>query len=162
MRLTVILTLLNLDMTETLSPNSLLSYPFILRSKSYGPPLIILYIKDTPSSFRSSVMTTHLTAEQLAMLDVLDAIRDPDGRDLFNFIATDRKSNDSFDYTVKITRKQYYSRLSKLVKADLIKRKGGKYVLTPFGDVIYSVQLGFADAVEEHLKSKVEVPIIIN
>ena len=95
------------------------------------------------------------------MLDVLDAIHDPDGRDLFNSIATDRRSNDTFDYTVKITRKQYYSRLSKLVKADLIKRKEGRYVLTPFGGVIYLVQLGFAEAVDEHLKSKVEIPIII-
>ena len=48
---------------------------------------------------------------KVTMLDVLDALRDPDGRDLFNSIATDRRSNDTFDYTVKITRKQYYSRL---------------------------------------------------
>ncbi len=100
--------------------------------------------------------------KNVTMLGVLDAIRDPDGHDLFNSIATDRRSNDTFDYTVKITRKQYYSRLSKLVKADLIKRKEGKYVLTPFGEVIYSVQLGFAEAVDEHLKSKLEMPIIIN
>jgi predicted transcriptional regulator len=100
--------------------------------------------------------------KNVTMLDVLNAIHDPDGRDLFNSIATDRRSNDTFDYTVKITRKQYYSRLSKLVKADLIKRKEGRYVLTPFGEVIYSVQLGFAEAVDEHLKSKVEIPIIIN
>lgn len=58
-------------------------------------------------------------------------------------IATDRRSTDTFDYTVKISRKQYYSRLFKLVKADLIKGKGAKYVLTPFGDVIYAVQLEF-------------------
>ena len=75
--------------------------------------------------------------KNVTMLDVLDAIHDPDGRDLFNSIATEKRSNDTFDYPVKITRKQYYSRLSKLVKTDLIKRKGAKYVLTPFGDVIY-------------------------
>ena len=98
---------------------------------------------------------------KVTMLDVLDALRDPDGRDLFNSIATDR-SNDTFDYTVKITRKQYYSRLSKLIKADMIKRKGEKYVLTSFGEVIYSVHLEFDEAVDEHLKSKVEMPIIIN
>jgi hypothetical protein len=61
---------------------------------------------------------------KVTMLDVLDALRDPDGRDLFNSIATERRSNDTFDYTVKITRKQYYFRLSKLIKADMIKRKG--------------------------------------
>jgi hypothetical protein len=44
----------------------------------------------------------------------------------------------------------------------MIKRKGEKYVLTPFGEVIYSVQLEFDEAVDEHLKSKVEMPIIIN
>ena len=99
---------------------------------------------------------------KVTMLDVLDTLRDPDGRDLFNSIATDRRSNDTFDYTVKITRKQYYSRLSKLIRADMIKRKGEKYVLTPFGEVIYAVQLEFEEAVHEHLKSKVEIPIIIN
>ena len=100
--------------------------------------------------------------KNITMLDVPDAIHDFDGRDLFNSIATDRRSNDTFDYTVKITRKQYYSRLSKLVKSDLIKRRGAKYVLTPFGNVIYTVQLEFAEAVDEHMESKGEIPIIIN
>jgi predicted transcriptional regulator len=82
-------------------------------------------------------------SKNVTMLNVLDAIRDPDGRDLFNSIATDRRSNDTLDYTVKITRKQYYSRLSKLVKAGLIKRNGGKYVLTPFGgsDLLDTTQI---------------------
>ena len=39
------------------------------------------------------------------MLDVLDAIHDPNGHDLFNFIATDR-SNNTYDYTIKISRKR--------------------------------------------------------
>ena len=101
-----------------------------------------------------------LNAIHVTMLGVLNAIHDPDGRDLFNSVATERISNDA--YIVKITRKQYYSRLSKLVKTDLIKRKGGKYVLTPFGEVIYLVQLGFSKAVDEHLKSKVQMLNIIN
>jgi predicted transcriptional regulator len=100
--------------------------------------------------------------KKVTMLDVLDALRDTYGRDLFNSIATDSGSSDILDYTVKITRKQYYSRLSKLVKADMINRNGRKYVLTPFGEVIYSIQLGFDEAVDEHLKSKIEMPIIIN
>ena len=100
--------------------------------------------------------------KNVTMLDILDAIHDSDGRDLFNSIATDRIRNDTFDYTVKISRKQYYSRFSKLVKTDLIKRKGAKYVLTPFGGVIYAVQLEFTEAVDEHMESKGEIPIIIN
>ncbi len=31
--------------------------------------------------------------------------------------------------------------------------------MTPFGEVIYSVQLGFADVVDEHLKLKGEIII---
>ena len=54
--------------------------------------------------------------KNVTVLDVLDAIHDPDARDLLDSIATDRRSNDTSDYTVKITRKQYYSRLTKLVK----------------------------------------------
>ena len=92
--------------------------------------------------------------KNVTILNVLDAIRDPDGRDLLFTSITINRSNDTFDYIVKITRKQYYARLSKPVKADLVKRTEGKYVLTPFGEVIYSVQLGFADAVDEHLKLK--------
>jgi predicted transcriptional regulator len=94
--------------------------------------------------------------------NVLNAIHDPGGRDLFDSIAIDRSRNETIDYTVKISRKQYYSRLSKLVKTDLIKRKGAKYVLTPFGGVIYAVQLEFTEAVDEHMESKGEIPIIIN
>ena len=100
--------------------------------------------------------------KNVTMLDILDAIHDPGGRDLFDSIATDRSRNKTIDYTVKISRKQYYSRLSKLVKTDLIKRKGAKYVLTPFGGVIYAVQLEFTEAVDEHMESKGEIPIIIN
>jgi hypothetical protein len=37
--------------------------------------------------------------KNITMLDVLDAIHDPDGRDLFNSIATERGSNGTSDYT---------------------------------------------------------------
>ena len=39
--------------------------------------------------------------KNITMLDVLDAIHDFDGRDLFNSIATER-SNGPSDYTVKL------------------------------------------------------------
>ena len=82
--------------------------------------------------------------KNVTRLDVLNAIRDTDGRDIFYSIAIDRMSN------LKISRKQYYLRLTKLIKTDMIKRKSGKYLLTPFGAVIYGVQLEFVKAVNEH------------
>ena len=63
---------------------------------------------------------------------------------------------------LKMSRKRYYTKLSKPVKTGLIKRKNGIYVLTLFGKAIYEVQLGFGTAVDDHLKSKVEKTEIIN
>lgn len=88
--------------------------------------------------------------KNVTRLDVLDAISDPDGRDLFYSIATDVIS----PHFIKLSRKQYYLRLSKLIKADMIRRESGKYLLTPFGAVIYGVQLELVKAVHEHTQSK--------
>ena len=52
----VTLTFLKLHMSDTLSLNSFLSFPFILTSKSYCLALIILWIQDTPLTFCCSVM----------------------------------------------------------------------------------------------------------
>jgi hypothetical protein len=73
--------------------------------------------------------------KKVTRLEVLQAIRDTDGHDLFYSIACDRISTRK----LKMSRKQYYVRLSKLIKANMIKRKNGKYLLTPFGKVIYGV-----------------------
>ena len=88
--------------------------------------------------------------KNVTRLDVLDAISDPDGRDLFYSIATVVIS----PHFIILSRKQYYLRQSKLIKADMIRRESGKYLLTPFGAVIYGVQLEFVKAVHEHIKSK--------
>jgi hypothetical protein len=75
--------------------------------------------------------------KNVTRLDVLDAIPDTDGRDLLYSIESDGIS--TRDLNLKMSRKQYYNRLSRLIKAHIIKRKSGKYLLTPFGKVIYGV-----------------------
>ena len=81
--------------------------------------------------------------------------------DLFNSIANEGDPDES-PTGLKMSRKRYYTKLSKLVKTGLIKRKNGIYVLTLFGKAIYEVQLGFGTAVDDHLNSKVEKIEIIN
>jgi DNA-binding HxlR family transcriptional regulator len=88
--------------------------------------------------------------KNLTKLNVLEAIIF--GRDLFNSIATDTDHDDTPADRLKISRKRYYTRLTKLVKSGLIKRKNGRYVLTLFGKVIYGVLLGFGNVVDDHLK----------
>jgi hypothetical protein len=87
--------------------------------------------------------------------NILEAIRY--GQELFNSIAVDKYSDNTPTYIAKLSRKQYYNKLSKLIKVDLIKRKSGRYLLTHFGRVIYAVQLGFGDAVDNHLKSEIQL-----
>jgi DNA-binding HxlR family transcriptional regulator len=55
---------------------------------------------------------------------------------------------------LKLTRKQYYSRISRLTKAGLVKRQKGKYVVTAFGKVIYEAQRLLGSAVKNYWKLK--------
>jgi predicted transcriptional regulator len=87
----------------------------------------------------------------VTILDVLDTICDTEGLDIFYSIASDRINTRN----LKMSRRQYYLRLSKMIKANMIKRKRGKYLLTPFGKVIYGAHLEFVKAIDEHFKSKI-------
>jgi predicted transcriptional regulator len=55
---------------------------------------------------------------------------------------------------VKITRKQYYSRLSKMMKIGLIKRNNSKLVLTAFGKIVFKVQQTVENASSDQWKLK--------
>jgi hypothetical protein len=50
----------------------------------------------------------------------------------------------------KLIRKQYYSRMSKLIKSGLIKRKQGKHTLTAFGKVVYDAQMKIENAANNY------------
>ena len=54
----------------------------------------------------------------------------------------------------KMTRKQYYLRVSKFTNLGLIKRVEGRYALTTFGSVVYQAQLRLAVAVNSRWKLK--------
>src|SRR5712691_9223 len=55
---------------------------------------------------------------------------------------------------LKLTRKQYYSRITRLVKAGLVNRQKGRYFLTSFGTVIYDAQRLLGNAVKNYWKLK--------
>jgi len=73
---------------------------------------------------------------------------------LFNTIALSNCDSDSCISALKLTRKQYYSRLSALLKAGLVKRERGKYFLTTFGIIVYHTQEIIGKAVEQYWKLK--------
>ena len=75
-----------------------------------------------------------------SVADVLIAISDKKSLELFRLVAV-VNATDVLVSKIELTRKQYYSRMSRLMKAGLIKRINGKYTLTAFGKVIYYAAL---------------------
>jgi hypothetical protein len=71
---------------------------------------------------------------------VFESLSDNVSLGLFTTIAHESINSVVLRNKVKITRKQYYSRLSKMMKAGLIKRSNGKLVVTAFGKIVYKVQ----------------------
>lgn len=90
----------------------------------------------------------------LAIPNVIKAISDDKSLVLFNTIALASGDSDILKTTVKLTRKQYYSRMSGLIKAGLVTRKNGNYFVTSFGRIVYDAQLMIGKTVESYWKLK--------
>jgi predicted transcriptional regulator len=86
---------------------------------------------------------------------VLRSISDDISLDLYKSIANSNgERGDDLLAKTKVTRKQYYSRISSLTKAGLIKRKNGRYFLTAFGKVVYESEKSIENAFNIYWKLK--------
>jgi predicted transcriptional regulator len=81
----------------------------------------------------------------------MDTIADKRAVHILRNIASIQSNSDILISRLKLTRKQYYSRTSGLVKAGLVKRQKGRYFLTSFGRVIYSTYTDFETKIEKAL-----------
>ena len=86
------------------------------------------------------------------MVDILNAISDDKSLLLFNTIAISNGETDSQVRKMGITLKQYYSRMAKLTKADLIRRKNGRYSLTLLGKIVYEAHTTIGKALNYYWK----------
>jgi hypothetical protein len=86
--------------------------------------------------------------------EVLRAISDGITANFFKTIASSKNNANRtiLSSKIKITRKQYYTRMQTMTKAGLIRRKNGMYYLTSFGKVIYNYQLEIENALNYHWK----------
>jgi predicted transcriptional regulator len=90
-----------------------------------------------------------------SLAEVINLISDDKSLLIFKTIFL--ASGDSSEILIaqlKLTRKQYYSRISRLTKAGLVKRQKGRYFLTSFGTVIYDAQRLLGNAVKNYWKLK--------
>jgi hypothetical protein len=84
---------------------------------------------------------------------ILKRIADEKALDLFNSIAT----SDGKPFLLKksrLTSKQYYSRISGLMDAGLIKRHNSRYSLTTLGKVVYDSQMIIGKALSYYSRLK--------
>ena len=89
-----------------------------------------------------------------SVADVLKKISDDKTLTLFNSIAVSNGDRYIHLGEMSLTPKQYYSRLSGLMAAGLIRRKNGKYSLTLIGKIVYDVQINIGKALSYYWKLK--------
>ncbi len=88
------------------------------------------------------------------IINVIKSISNAKSIELFRIVALTKQDTDILISKTKLTRKQYYSRMSSLSKAGLVKRKDGKYTLTTFGKVIYDSIATMENAINYYWKLK--------
>jgi hypothetical protein len=86
---------------------------------------------------------------------IFESLSDEQSVTLFTTIATRGISSVELRSKVSLTRKQYYSRLSRMVRVGLIRRRSGKLVVTAFGKIVYKSQRIVEDANNNQWKLKV-------
>jgi hypothetical protein len=90
-----------------------------------------------------------------SVANIFNSLSDEQSVMLFTIIATKSISSVELRSKISLTRKQYYSKLSRMVRVGLIKRRSGKLVVTALGKIVYELQKVVQDAYNNHWKLKV-------
>ena len=97
--------------------------------------------KQKHDNLKTSFRGTTIMPLGLSIADILSCICDERALSIFKAIGlSENNDTDILITKLGLSRKQYYSAMEKLVNADLVKRINGKYRLTSFGKVIFSIQ----------------------
>ena len=90
-----------------------------------------------------------------SIANVFESLSDEHSVKLFTIIAAQSPDTTDLRGKVSLTRKQYYSRVSRMIGVGLIKRIQGKLVLTAFGKIVYESQKFLEVATNSQWKLKV-------
>jgi hypothetical protein len=95
---------------------------------------------------------TELSAPSISY--ILKKISDDKTLTLFNNIALAKDNSHIHLKEMNLSTKQYYSRISGLTSAGLIKKKQGQYCLTALGKVVYNTHTVISRALSYYWKMK--------
>jgi hypothetical protein len=90
-----------------------------------------------------------------AVAKIFESLSDEQSVILFTTIATGDINSIELRSKVSLTRKQYYSRLSRMIRVGLIRRRSGKLVVTAFGKIVFKSQKIVENANNNQWKLKV-------
>jgi predicted transcriptional regulator len=71
--------------------------------------------------------------------DILNSISNSESLQLFSTIALSGGNASKLVSKLNLTRKQYYSKMARLLKTGLIRKHGSDFCLTTFGTTIYEI-----------------------
>ena len=97
---------------------------------------------------------SNITQSVPSVSDVLKKISDDKSLTLFNSIAVSNGDRYLSLKEMNLTTKQYYSRITGLTNAGLIKRHKGMFFLTLLGKVVYDTQITIGKALTYYWKLK--------
>jgi len=86
---------------------------------------------------------------------VFKALSNDHALSLLRAIATERREPDVLRADLGLTSKQYYSRMSALIKSNLVQKKAGMLSLTSFGKLVYESQITIEKGLDDLAKLKV-------
>ena len=90
-----------------------------------------------------------------AVAKIFESLSDEQSVILFTTIATGDINSIELRSKISLTRKQYYSRLSRMIRVGLIRRRSGKLVVTAFGKIVFRSQKIVENANNNQWKLKV-------
>ena len=85
---------------------------------------------------------------------VLNALSNDKSLALFDAIALEGGDSQNIMKRSKLTSKQYYLRISALVKSGLVEKRNGKYYLTSFGEVALEARQLIGSGIKDYWKLK--------
>ena len=100
------------------------------------------------------IIDTSAMVRSQTAASVLKSIADDKSLELFRTVALETIDSKNLKSRTRLTRKQYYSRLSRMTRTGLVRKKNGKYILTTFGKVVYEAQLTVENALNNYWKLK--------
>ena len=95
-----------------------------------------------------------IEALPISTSQIFYAICDWKSLSLFDALVYEDGGSKELIVKLRMSRKEYYSRITKLVDNGLVRKKGRKYTITVFGKVIYEARVILAKTLAIHHKQR--------